>query len=79
MRPGTSIRSSRARKQAATGVTAYTRTWNVPKPDILALGSAIGPDMVLEAKFNGEQLGPPYAIAGGAMSDAGNRTRTRAS
>jgi hypothetical protein len=55
-------------KQAATGVTAYTRTWNVSRPDITALGSAIGPDMVLEAKFNGEQLGPPYAIAGGAMS-----------
>jgi len=55
-------------KQAATGVTAYTRTWNVARPDIVALGAAIGPDMVLEAKFNGEQLGPPYAIAGGAMS-----------
>jgi hypothetical protein len=55
-------------KQAATGVTVYTRTWVTAKSEIMTLGAAIGPDMLLEAKFNGEQLGPPYAIVGGVWS-----------
>jgi hypothetical protein len=55
-------------RQAATGVTIYTRSWVSSKPEILALGAAVGPDMVLESKFNGEHLGPPYAVAGGPMS-----------
>jgi len=55
-------------KQAATGVSIYTRSWVTPKADILTLGAAVGPDMVLEAKFNGEHLGPPYPIAGGVWT-----------
>jgi hypothetical protein len=55
-------------RQAATGLTIYTRTWNAPKPDILTLAAAVGPDMVLESKLNGEHLGPPYPIAGGVWS-----------
>jgi len=56
-------------KQAATGVSIYTRSWVTPKADILTLGAAVGPDMVLEAKFNGEHLGPPYPIAGGVWTN----------
>jgi hypothetical protein len=54
--------------QAATGTTIYTRTWVTSKPEILTLGAAAGPNMLIEAKLNGEHLGPPYAIAGGAMT-----------
>jgi len=55
-------------RQAGTGVNIYTRTWLSNKSDIMTLGAAVGPGMVLESKFNGEHLGPPYAIAGGAMT-----------
>jgi hypothetical protein len=55
-------------KAAGTGVLPYTRSWVSNKPDILALAAAVGPGMVLEAKLNGEHLGPPYPIAGGTMS-----------
>jgi hypothetical protein len=55
-------------KAAGTGVTAYTRSWLSNKPDLLALAGAVGPDFVLEAKLNGEHLGPPYVVAGGAMT-----------
>ena len=57
-----------ATRAAATGVTPYTRSWVSSKPEIVALATAVGPDMVLETKFNGEHLGPPYPIAGGAMT-----------
>ncbi|HLK88534.1 MAG TPA: hypothetical protein VKZ18_01495 [Polyangia bacterium] len=57
---------------AAPGMTISTRTWQSSKPEILALASSIGPNMVLEAKFNGEHLGPPYAIAGGQMATWGS-------
>jgi hypothetical protein len=55
-------------KSAATGVLPYTRSWQTSRPEVLALAAAVGPGMVLEAKLNGEHLGPPYAIAGGTMS-----------
>jgi hypothetical protein len=59
-------------RQSAPGMTLATRTWQSSKPEILSLASSIGPAMVLEAKFNGEHLGPPYAIAGGAMAGWGS-------
>ncbi len=59
-------------RQSAPGMTLSTRTWQSSKPEILALASSIGPNMVLEAKYNGEHLGPPYAIAGGAMAGWGS-------
>jgi hypothetical protein len=64
-------------QQAATGMTIYTRSWQSSKPDIMSLASAAGPNMVLEAKFNGEHLGPPYAIAGGAMASWGSYSYQR--
>jgi hypothetical protein len=54
-------------KSTGSPVTLYSRTWLSSKSEISTLAAAIGPGMVLEAKFNGEHLGPPYAIAGGAM------------
>jgi hypothetical protein len=64
-------------RQAGTGTAIYTRSWQSSKPDILSLAAAAGPDMILEAKFNGEHLGPPYAIAGGAMSSWGSYSYQR--
>jgi hypothetical protein len=55
-------------RQAGTGVGIYTRSWLSRKQDILALASAAGPGLVLEAKLNGEHLGPPWIIAGGRMA-----------
>jgi hypothetical protein len=55
-------------QSVAPTMTISTRTWGSSKSDILSLASSIGQNMVLEAKYNGEHLGPPYAIAGGAMA-----------
>lgn len=59
-------------QQAAPAMTLSTRTWQSSKPEILSLASSIGPNMVLEAKYNGEHLGPPYAVEGGAMATWGS-------
>ena len=37
-----------ATRAAATGVTPYTRSWVSSKPEIVALATAVGPEMVLE-------------------------------
>jgi hypothetical protein len=55
-------------QDANNGTLPYTRTWGVKKSDMLALADAGGPDMAVEAKYNGEQLGAPYPIAGGLMA-----------
>ena len=55
-------------RQVAPAMTLATRTWGSSKAEVLSLATSIGPNMVVEAKFNGEHLGPPYAIAGGAMA-----------
>jgi hypothetical protein len=55
-------------QSVAPTMTISTRTWGSGKSDILTLASSIGPNMLLEAKYNGEHLGPPYAIAGGRMT-----------
>jgi hypothetical protein len=55
-------------QSVAPTMTISTRTWQSSKSEILSLASSIGQNMVLEAKYNGEHLGPPYAIAGGAMA-----------
>ncbi len=59
-------------RQVSPTLTLYARTWASNRPDIDSLASAIGPNMVLEAKYNAEHLGPPYAIAGGAMASWGS-------
>ncbi len=58
-------------RAAGTGVRIATRTWGATKPDILSIVGAGGEDTIVEAKFNGEQLGAPYAVEGGVFSAAG--------
>jgi hypothetical protein len=54
---------------AGTGVGLSTRTWGASKPDILNIVAAAGvDDTIVEAKFNGEHLGAPYAIQGGLVA-----------
>jgi hypothetical protein len=53
---------------AGTKVGIYTRTWGTTKPEVLSIAAAIGGDLLVEAKYNGEHLGPPYIIAGGLMA-----------
>lgn len=53
---------------AGTNVGIYTRTWGTAKPEVLSLAAAVGGELLVEAKYNGEHLGPPYIIAGGLMA-----------
>ncbi len=54
-------------KAVHSKAVAYTRSWLTKKSDLLSLIQASGPDTIVEAKYNGEQLGPPYVISGGGM------------
>ena len=56
-------------QEAGTGVGIYTRTWGTTKTDVLAIVDAAGADTIVEAKYNGEHLAAPYAIAGGKFSN----------
>jgi hypothetical protein len=58
-------------RAAGTGVRLSTRTWGATKSDILGIVAGAGNDTIVEAKFNGEHLGAPYAVAGGLFSVAG--------
>jgi hypothetical protein len=51
-------------REASTTMGVYTRTWLTQKDEILNLAK-VAPDMLIEAKYNGEQIGPPYLMAGG--------------
>lgn len=55
-------------QDAGTGVKIYTRTWGTNKSDVLTIVDQAGPDTIVEAKYNGEHLAAPYAIAGGKFS-----------
>ena len=57
-------------QDAGTGVKIYTRTWGTNKTDILSIVRQAGPDTIVEAKYNGEHLAAPYAIAGGKFSNS---------
>jgi hypothetical protein len=57
---------------AHSGATPSTRTWEVPKSDILSLAASTGPELLVEAKYNGEHLGLPYVVAGGRMASWGS-------
>jgi len=54
-------------KDAHAKAVAYTRTWLAKKADLIHVVEASGPETIVEAKYNGEQLGPPYIISGGGM------------
>jgi hypothetical protein len=55
-------------EQSHTHVKAYTRTWLTSKQSLLPVLAAAGPDSLVEAKYNGEQFGPPYVVSGGRMA-----------
>jgi hypothetical protein len=57
-------------EDAGTGVGISTRTWGTSKTSILTIADRAGPDTIVEAKYNGEHLAAPYAIAGGRFSSA---------
>ncbi len=57
-------------KQAGTGVRIYTRTWLSSRQSVMAIVKAAG-EVILEAKYNGEHLGLPYPIQGGAFVEEG--------
>lgn len=59
-------------KKSRSATAAYTRTWLTPKKDLLELVKASGPETIVEAKYNGEQLGAPYIISGGGMETWGS-------
>lgn len=56
-------------QDAGTGVKTYTRTWGSNKTDVMSIVARAGEDTIVEAKYNGEQLGAPYVIAGGIFSN----------
>ncbi len=51
---------------ARTGLS--TRTWMTKKDEIMSLVQSTKRDTLVEAKYNGEQMGPPYLIAGGLLT-----------
>jgi hypothetical protein len=58
-------------RDTGTGVKLYSRSWGTSKSNMIAIANAAGNDMVVEVKYNGEQLGAPYVIAGGMFSGSG--------
>jgi len=54
-------------KDAHARAAAYTRTWKTQKKDLLDVVLGAGPETIVEAKYNGEHLGPPYVVSGGGM------------
>jgi hypothetical protein len=54
-------------REAHTGTSVYTRSWLTDKQSLLGIASAAGPETIIEVKYNGEHLGPPYIIAGSHM------------
>ena len=51
--------------EAGRPIDMYTRTWGAKKPSLLAIGEQFPGRFLIEIKYNGEQFGPPYIIAGG--------------
>lgn len=52
-------------KEAGRTIDLYTRTWLAKKPPILEIGREFPGRFFIEIKYNGEQFGPPYIVAGG--------------
>ncbi len=49
-------------------IPLYTRSWGANRPAIIALGEQYPGRFFLEIKYNGEQYGLPYIVAGGRMA-----------
>lgn len=55
-------------KEAGREIDLYTRTWLSRKEQVLAIGKEFpGGRFFAEIKYNGEQFGAPYIVAGGRM------------
>ncbi len=52
-------------KEAGRSIDLYTRTWLAKKPPIVEIGREFPGRFFAEIKYNGEQFGPPYIVAGG--------------
>ena len=55
-------------KSSKTTAKLFTRTWKTTKSEVTELVSAMGAGSIVEAKYNGEQLGAPYPIVGGSFA-----------
>jgi hypothetical protein len=55
-------------RSAGSGVEVYARTWGTTHDGVLAVAAQAPTPPVIEAKFNGEQLGAPYPIVGGVFT-----------
>jgi dienelactone hydrolase len=53
-------------KASGRDIPLYTRSWVTRKSQVVPLARAAN-DFTVEIKFNGEQWGPPYPIAGGRV------------
>jgi hypothetical protein len=53
---------------SGTSVGLYSRSWGVDKTSMIQIANASSSPMVVEVKYNGEMLGPPYVITGGIFS-----------
>lgn len=49
-------------------VPLYTRTWGADKKKLMELGAKYPGKFKIQIKYNGEQMGPPWHIAGGRMT-----------
>jgi len=58
--------------KAGRSIDLYTRTWGTEKDQILAIGREFPKRFFIEIKYNGEQFGPPYIVAGGRMQGWGH-------
>lgn len=54
-------------EEASRQIPLYTRTWITKKDRVLAIGRQFPGRFYAEIKYNGEQFGPPYIVAGGRM------------
>lgn len=55
-------------KESGRQIDLYTRTWLSDKSPIVDLGDAFPGNFFIEPKYNGEQFGPSYIVAGGRVS-----------
>lgn len=55
-------------KEAGGNIGVYSRSWGAKKPIILQIAKEFPGRTSVEIKYNGEQYGPPYMVAGGKMS-----------
>jgi len=58
--------------EAGRPIDLYTRTWGAKKDQILAIGREFPRRFFIEIKYNGEQFGPPYIVAGGRVQKWGH-------